>query len=91
VKCYNGNSCTCGTFCDRVFYHQTFLAPLLGTNLVVRLRSVNNERPFPRWCELVSVLAAMNSSEDQVSDVELARAHVALMVASYILLVLGVV
>jgi hypothetical protein len=37
----------------------------------------------------VPVLAALNSSEDQVSDVELAGAHVVLMVASQGLLVLG--
>jgi hypothetical protein len=43
---------------------------------------VDDEWPLPRWRELVSVLAAMNSSEDQVSDVELVRAHVALVVAS---------
>jgi hypothetical protein len=43
---------------------------------------VDNERPFPRWCELVSVLAALNLLEDQVSDVELTRMYVALVVAS---------
>jgi hypothetical protein len=43
---------------------------------------VDDERPFPRWCELVSVLASLNLSEDHVSDVELTRAHVALVVAS---------
>jgi hypothetical protein len=30
---------------------------------------VDDERPFPRWCELVSVLAALNSSDNQESDV----------------------
>jgi hypothetical protein len=37
----------------------------------------------------VPVLAALNSSEDQVPDVELARVHVVLVVASQDLLVLG--
>jgi hypothetical protein len=43
---------------------------------------VDDEWPLPRWRELVLVLAALNSLEDQVSDVELARPHVALVVAS---------
>jgi hypothetical protein len=43
---------------------------------------VDDEWPFPRGRELVSILAALNSSEDQVSDVKLARANVALVVAS---------
>jgi hypothetical protein len=42
VKCYSGNPCACGPFCDRVFYPRRSLAPLLGANLVVRLRSINN-------------------------------------------------
>jgi hypothetical protein len=41
VKCYNSNPCACEPFCDHVFYPRRSLAPLLGTNLVVRLRSVN--------------------------------------------------
>jgi hypothetical protein len=34
---------------------------------------VDDERPLPRWRQLVSVLAALNSSENEVPDVELAR------------------
>jgi hypothetical protein len=29
VKCYNGNLCACGPFCDRVFYPRRPLVPLL--------------------------------------------------------------
>jgi hypothetical protein len=36
---------------------------------------VDDEWPLPRWRELVSVLAALNSLEDQVSDVELTRTY----------------
>jgi hypothetical protein len=50
---------------------------------------VDDEWPLPRWRELVSVLAALDSSKDQVSNVELARTHVALMIASQSLFVLG--
>jgi hypothetical protein len=39
----------------------------------------------------VPVLGALNSTEDQVSDVELARTHVTLMVVSQGLLVLDAV
>jgi hypothetical protein len=45
--------------------------------------------PLPRGRELVSILVALNSSEDQVSDVELTRTHVVLVVTSQGLLVLG--
>jgi hypothetical protein len=57
---------------------------VLISNLI-RSRSehlLDDEWPFPRLCEFVSVLAALNSSEDQVSNVELVRAHFALVVAS---------
>jgi hypothetical protein len=43
---------------------------------------VDDKRPLPRWRQLVSVLAALNPSENEVADMELARAHVALVVAS---------
>jgi hypothetical protein len=43
---------------------------------------VDDEGPLPRRRELVSILAVMNTSEDQVSDVELTRAHVALEIVS---------
>jgi hypothetical protein len=41
---------------------------------------VDDEWPLPRWCKLVLNLAALNLSGDQVSDVELARAHVTLVI-----------
>jgi hypothetical protein len=52
---------------------------------------MDDERPLPRGRELASILAALNSSEDHVSNVELARTYVALIVASQGLLVLGAV
>jgi hypothetical protein len=42
---------------------------------------VDDERPLPRWRQLVPVLAALNPSENEVADVELAWEHVALVVA----------
>jgi hypothetical protein len=39
----------------------------------------------------MSVLASLNSSEDQASNMELARTHVALVVAAQGLLILGAV
>jgi hypothetical protein len=42
---------------------------------------VDDEQPLPRWCELVLILAALYSSEDQVSDMELAGVYIALVVA----------
>jgi hypothetical protein len=52
---------------------------------------MDDERPLPRGRELASILAALNSSEDHVSNVELARTYVALIVASQGLFVLGAV
>jgi hypothetical protein len=43
---------------------------------------VDDEWPLPSGRELASILAALNSPEDQVPDVELARAQVVLVVAS---------
>jgi hypothetical protein len=43
---------------------------------------VDDERPLPRWRQLVPVFAALNPSENEVADLELARVHVALVVAS---------
>jgi hypothetical protein len=42
---------------------------------------VDDEGPFLRWRELVSILAALDSSEDKVADMELAWTLVALVVA----------
>jgi hypothetical protein len=42
---------------------------------------VDDEGPLPRWRQLVPVLAGLNPSENEVTDMELARAHVALVVA----------
>jgi hypothetical protein len=42
---------------------------------------VDDERALSRWRQLVSVFAVLNSSEHDVVDVELARAHVAFVVA----------
>jgi hypothetical protein len=43
---------------------------------------VDDERPLLRWRELVPVLTALNSSEDEVPDVKLVRSRIALVVAS---------
>jgi hypothetical protein len=43
---------------------------------------VHDERPLPWGREFVSILAALNSSEDQIPDLELAGAYVTLVVAS---------
>jgi hypothetical protein len=43
---------------------------------------VDDERPLPWWGQLVPILAALNSSEHEISDMELTRTHVALVVAS---------
>jgi hypothetical protein len=75
---------------SRIKQAQVFDVPSVGDDppvLVldhVCLRSehlVDDERPLPRWRYLVPVLAALDSSEHEVPDVELAGAHVALVVA----------
>jgi hypothetical protein len=43
---------------------------------------VDDERTLPRGRELVSILAAMNLSKDQVPDLELTSAYIALVVSS---------
>jgi hypothetical protein len=43
---------------------------------------VDDERPLPRGRELMSILAALNSSEYQMPDLELASAYVVLVVVS---------
>jgi hypothetical protein len=43
---------------------------------------MDDEWPLPRRRELVSILAALNSSEDQVPHLELAGAYTELVVAS---------
>jgi hypothetical protein len=43
---------------------------------------VDDEWPLASGRDLASILAAPNSPEDQVPDVELARAHVVLAVVS---------
>jgi hypothetical protein len=64
-----------------------FDVPSIGDDSTVLVS--HHERPLPRGRKLVPVLAALNSSEDQVPDLELASAHVALVVASQGLLILG--
>jgi hypothetical protein len=49
---------------------------------------VDDEGPLPWGREFVSILAALNSSENQVPDLELASKHIALVVASQVLFVL---
>jgi hypothetical protein len=81
---------------SRIKWAQVFDVPCVGNDppvLVLDLVSsgpkhlVDDEWSLPRWRELVPVLATLNSSEDQVSDVELVWAHIALVVASQGLLV----
>jgi hypothetical protein len=50
---------------------------------------INDEWPLPWGRESASILATLKLSKDQVPDLELAGAHVALVVASQGLLVLG--
>jgi hypothetical protein len=48
---------------------------------------VDDERPFPRGCELVPVFVALDSSKHQVTDLELAASYIALVIAPKGLLV----
>jgi hypothetical protein len=77
-----------------------FYVPRVGDDSVV-LKSdfvgsrskdlVDEEWPLPQGCELVAILATLNSSGYKISDSELAGTHVALMVAPQGLLVSGTV
>ena len=76
---------------SRVKRAQVFDVPCVGDDppvLVLDLvcpwseHLVDDEGPLPRWRQLVPVLAGLNPSENEVADVELARAHVALVLAS---------
>jgi hypothetical protein len=76
---------------SRVKWVQVFDVPCIGDDPPVLILDlvgsgpehlVDDERPLLRWRELVPVLTALNSSEDEVPDVKLVRSRIALVVAS---------
>jgi hypothetical protein len=48
---------------------------------------ISDDCPLPWGCELVLILVALHSSENQVSDLELVASHVLLVIAPQGLLV----
>jgi hypothetical protein len=83
---------------SRIKRAQVFNVPCVGDDppvLVLDLvrpwseHLVDDERPLPGWRKLVLVLAALNSSENEVSDVKLGPTHLSLVVVLQCLLVLG--
>jgi hypothetical protein len=75
---------------SRVKRAQVFDVPCVGDDppvLVLDLvrpwseHLVDDEGALPRWRQLVPVLAALNPLENEVADMELVWAHVALVVA----------
>jgi hypothetical protein len=75
---------------SRIKRAQVFDVPCVGDDspvLVLDLvcpwseHFVDDERPLPGWRQLVPFLATLNPSENEVADMELVRAHVALVVA----------
>jgi hypothetical protein len=83
---------------SRIKRAQVFDVPCVGDDTPILIMDlvrpwsehlVDDERPLPRWRQLVPVLAALNPSENKITDMEHARAHVVLVVTPQCLLVLG--